>query len=68
MSEKVDNRNLGIISSALSGTTGGALIGSSFGIIGNVIGVIIGGFVTDYSGYKDEAGRVVIEGNKKTKV
>lgn len=40
------------VTSALSGTTGGALLGSSFGLIGGVIGSLIGGFCTGYSGYQ----------------
>lgn len=64
MSEKADFKTLGIISSALSGTTGGALIGSTYGIIGSVIGAIVGGFVTGYSGYKNEEDKMVIKKNK----
>lgn len=64
MSEKIDNKNLGIISSALSGTTGGALIGSTFGVIGSVVGAIVGGFFTGYSGYRNEENKIVV---KKTK-
>lgn len=64
MSEKVDNKNLGIISSALSGTTGGALIGSTFGIVGSIVGGIVGGFVTGYSGYRNEEDKMVIKKSK----
>lgn len=67
MLTKVENKSLGIISSALSGTTGGALIGSTFGIAGGVIGAILGGFVTGYSGYKNED-QVILNQNKKVKV
>ncbi len=65
MSARVDNKNLGIISSALSGTTGGALIGSTFGIIGSVAGAILGGLVTGYSGYKNEEDKKSIKKTKK---
>lgn len=40
------------VTSALSGTTGGALLGSSFGLAGGIIGSLIGGFFTGYSGYR----------------
>ena len=56
---------LDLIGSALSGTTGGALIGSSFGLIGGIIGGFVGAFFTGYSGYKSQR-RIIM--NEKAKI
>jgi uncharacterized membrane protein len=49
--KKEDIKHNNLFFEALSGTTGGALIGSAFGIVGGIAGGIIGGAVTGYSGY-----------------
>lgn len=49
-----EDNGISIVSSALSGTTGGALLGSNFGIVGGIIGSILGAIITGYSGYLDK--------------
>ena len=54
---KKEGYALDLIGEALSGTTGGALLGSGFGLAGGIIGSIIGGFVTGYAAYSDRKAR-----------
>ena len=49
------------IEGVLSGTTGGALIGSPMGIIGSIVVSIIGGFFTGYSSYRAEVNKIRIQ-------
>lgn len=68
--DKEDKENIidtSLITIALSGTTGGAVIGATFfGLVGGVVGGVAGTLVTGYSEYSNrKQRRQKIKNNKK---